>query len=939
MNISTKYIMAFLLVVAGMTAEAQQLPGAYHTDFSYAGYNSAIPSPGNIVTPTGLDKTGASDMATRIQSAIGALGSDGGVVLLPEGTYLIQSTLTINKSSVILRGAGSDKTKLIFDLSGTADPIAIKGLLPSTNNAAQYLSANAKRGSKTITLASNALPIATAGSLVLLYQDPGLKAYPGDSWAQTANSQQMLHVASVSGRTVTFREPLRCDFTTANNAYLRVVQAVRNVGLEDFYMECKNKQYSDPEQTSSPSNDNIAVDYADSCWIVGVESRYSNGAHVDIRRSANLQISGCYFHHGHGYGGGGSGYGVCITGGASQVLVANCIFDSLRHAMLIQGFANGNVFAYNYSARECRTDNKPYDMGGDAVLHGNWAHSNLFQGNIANNMVVDNPHGANGPRNVFLRNRFTSYGIKIQNLRTGSDDLLQENAGLCNDSTVLIGNEVTHAYVKESTYGTNNYYGSYTIESDVRGTLQIGNYQQNTVKPTGSSAENYLSFYNQYRPLFWDIADSWTGIGENNNSSIPAKARFDSASAKKTDSRKLLFADCVSAVPLARDTAYCHGQSAEQLSAAGVNLKWYAASVGGTASATAPTPTTSTVGTQAFYVSQTQAGCVESERAAVTVTVKKKPALVVMPDTSITAGSPVTLRALQSEGMLSWNVSPATVAPTQTTSYTATATLNGCASRDSVKVFVGGCVSPAPSVRDTSYCQGDNAAPLTATGSNLRWYSAPSGGTASSTAPTPGTASVGSQTFYVTQTTGSCTESGRARICVTVTAAKSDTCLMRSFKIGSVNGIIKDSIITIKMPQGTNLASLTPTLLISPRASVWPASGVAQDFTGSVTYTVTAENGTSKKRYHVTATVSTPTDANGEPAANVKVFPNPFSEVISVEVSGNAQVHLYSVSGKLFLHKNIYQNTNINTSQLPAGIYILSVTSNGGKANYTVTKK
>jgi hypothetical protein len=51
---------------------------------------------------------------------------------------------------------------------------------------------------------------------------------------------------------------------------------------------------------------------------------------------------------------------------------------------------------------------------------------------------------------------------------------------------------------------------------------------------------------------------------------------------------------------------------------------------------------------------------------------------------------------------------------------------------------------------------------LTATGINLLWHTAPSGGTGSSTAPTPSTSSAGTISYYVSQTAGC--ESARAQI-------------------------------------------------------------------------------------------------------------------------------------------------------------------------------
>ncbi|HEY8404829.1 MAG TPA: GEVED domain-containing protein, partial [Flavobacteriales bacterium] len=80
------------------------------------------------------------------------------------------------------------------------------------------------------------------------------------------------------------------------------------------------------------------------------------------------------------------------------------------------------------------------------------------------------------------------------------------------------------------------------------------------------------------------------------------------------------------------------------------------------------------------------------------------------------------------------------------------------------------CETPAPVVTPfITYTQGDVASPLTATGSNLLWYTTPSGGTGSSTAPTPSTSTVGTTIYYVSQTDGC--ESTRSQIAVYVQPA------------------------------------------------------------------------------------------------------------------------------------------------------------------------
>lgn len=66
-----------------------------------------------------------------------------------------------------------------------------------------------------------------------------------------------------------------------------------------------------------------------------------------------------------------------------------------------------------------------------------------------------------------------------------------------------------------------------------------------------------------------------------------------------------------------------------------------------------------------------------------------------------------------------------------------------------------------------TYCQNDSSLPLTAIGTNLKWYNAEIGGNAATEAPTPDTKEVGTTKYYVSQTVNS-QESERAVIEVEV---------------------------------------------------------------------------------------------------------------------------------------------------------------------------
>jgi gliding motility-associated-like protein len=133
-------------------------------------------------------------------------------------------------------------------------------------------------------------------------------------------------------------------------------------------------------------------------------------------------------------------------------------------------------------------------------------------------------------------------------------------------------------------------------------------------------------------------------------------------------------------------------------------------------------------------------------------------------------------------GGLNWNFSnggsqPSATGPgphsiTYANAGTYTAILNGtdfagCTATESVIITVNP-LPAAPTVSNVTYCQGATATALTATGTNLLWYTVPTGGVGSTSAPVPSTTTPGTVSYYVSQTANSC-EGPLAQIDVNVT--------------------------------------------------------------------------------------------------------------------------------------------------------------------------
>ncbi|GAA4457421.1 T9SS type A sorting domain-containing protein [Rurimicrobium arvi] len=246
---------------------------------------------------------------------------------------------------------------------------------------------------------------------------------------------------------------------------------------------------------------------------------------------------------------------------------------------------------------------------------------------------------------------------------------------------------------------------------------------------------------------------------------------------------------CDPSAPLVRDTTYlCKAATASALTANGTNLKWYTDASGGTVLTAAPTPSTATAGFTTYYVSQTsfEPTC-ESPRAAMTINVIEPTIPAPVATTSLSYCKGATATALAATGSsLKWYTvatggTASTTAPTPstasagTTSYFVAQTEDGPGFCEGPRTQIDVVINPLPTAPTVTssivYCVGATATTLSATGTSLQWYTAATGGTASTTAPTPSTSGSGTTTYYVSQTSdpsvGSC-EGPRASIAVTV---------------------------------------------------------------------------------------------------------------------------------------------------------------------------
>jgi gliding motility-associated-like protein len=311
----------------------------------------------------------------------------------------------------------------------------------------------------------------------------------------------------------------------------------------------------------------------------------------------------------------------------------------------------------------------------------------------------------------------------------------------------------------------------------------------------------------------------------------------------------------VSATPV----TYCQGKPAVPLSATGTGLLWYTTATGGTGSTVTPTPSTTTAGIQTFYVSQTITGKCESPRVAIVVTVNATPKAPAVTTPVQLCQNQTTIPLTASGTGLLWysNSTGGTgsaTAPTPSTSaigntiFYVSQTTNGCEGpRAAISVSVNALATLPLVTTPVIYCQNQQAAPLTATGTGLLWYTTGTNGTGSSTAPIPATGIVGSTTYYVSQTTG-CGEGPRAAITVTVNASPSASIAYPKTNLCNVLNSVADPNLPIAVtltgsPGGTYSIKPATGLPIDATGTVNPSGAVAGTYT--ISYTIPGTGGCS----------------------------------------------------------------------------------------------
>ena len=344
-------------------------------DFSYAGYHNGESSIGtpvvtteyDVVSAYGADPTGTNDSTAAVSQAIAAAQSaGGGVIHFPAGSYRFDGQLLITGSNIVLRGAGSQQSKLFFTkhvgmdynshITFRGDPIDESDRLLAVDGAAH----------DRIVKLDDATGLAVGDDVVVgwvitpafiashnmtgTWDDPG-PFY--QSWQPMFRRQVAAVDLTQTPHEVTLDVPLRYAAKVSDQASLRRQSAyLSECGVDNLSLA---NAVAWDDAWSHNQVHVLELDRVADCWVRQVVSfdpitgpTSGNGANdhlqsggIMVRRAKRVTVADSEMHGGEHKGGGGNGYLMEIRQ-SSEVLFRDAIASDGRHNF-IQNWGFGNT--------------------------------------------------------------------------------------------------------------------------------------------------------------------------------------------------------------------------------------------------------------------------------------------------------------------------------------------------------------------------------------------------------------------------------------------------------------------------------------------------------------------------------------------------------------------------------------------------------------------
>jgi Secretion system C-terminal sorting domain len=255
--------------------------------------------------------------------------------------------------------------------------------------------------------------------------------------------------------------------------------------------------------------------------------------------------------------------------------------------------------------------------------------------------------------------------------------------------------------------------------------------------------------------------------------------------------------------------------------------------------------------------------------------------------------------------------------------YYATMTIDGCESaRTLTSVTVN--QTPAPTTQAQTFCNSGTIADLLPNTTGIQWYSLPAGGT-----PLLPNEALATGNYYATMTVDGC-ESARTLTSVVVNTASTPTGeATQEFTEGETLEAIEIT--------GTNVEWYSSEEAAELGTAPLDMDELLTD--GTTYYAVEIANECRSNAFAVTVSMALKTPEFS--IENLKVYPNPFTDTVTVSYSESIDsVEVYNLLGQKLIEKTATDNEiKLDMSSLNSGTYLLKAYSGKASKTFKIIKR
>ncbi len=398
-------------------------------DYSYAGYRygetPVTPSgPTFSALDHGADPTGSADSTAAVQAAVDAASVNGGVVVLPAGTYRLDGVITVLASNVVLRGAGVGQTLLHFTSVGPSNVSHVAFGNGGGFGTEHVLTEDGQRFS-TVVRVANATGLTVGMDVALGFIiTPGFVADHGMTgvWQAFNGTWQPFYLRTITAvdtastpHTVTLDVPLRDGMLTRDGASLRVhTGLLHEVGLEDVSI---SNAVTRAQAWSVTQVHAVGMDGVANGWVRNVHSYGATGGdHLQsggilVKGSKRVTVANSIMAQAQHRGGGGNGYLFELRQSSEVLLVDNEARAGRHNFIQNWGFGTTGCVLLRCVSRDGRAfaaDWDPIGLPGLSEFHHSLATANLMDGctfddgfNAGNRGTESTGAGHTAQENVF----------------------------------------------------------------------------------------------------------------------------------------------------------------------------------------------------------------------------------------------------------------------------------------------------------------------------------------------------------------------------------------------------------------------------------------------------------------------------------------------------------------------------------------------------------